>query len=405
MGLLFTTQWLAYRFLRRQVQGALPDRRWPSLVLLTLFLSFGAALIMVIVIRPKALEFPAWFRWTAMYPFFVWYASTVFLGLVYGLGIVVRVPFRLMASVVRKVDAARKMESRIRERSDFQGFNASRRKFVRGGIGAFSVATFVGNGYGVCVGKDDREITQQEIFIHKLDPEFDGFTIALVTDVHSSVFMTKKDMDEYVRLLNGMGTDAIVVAGDFVNGQTEEVYPFAEAFSGLRAPSGVFGVTGNHDGYVPDPEEVVRVVESAGIHLLHNEHRVLTRGNAHLRFLGIDDASNSSIALSRMDEAVGSNLISGPSILLCHRPYYLPQAAARKIDLVLSGHTHGGQVVFANIGRFAITPAALASPYVAGLYRQNRTQMYVSRGIGTVGVPVRLNCPPELTRIILRRSD
>ena len=89
---------------------------------------------------------------------------------------------------------------------------------------------------------------------------------------------------------------------------------------------------------------------------------------------------------------------------MCHRPYYLEEAASRKIDVVLSGHTHGGQIVLGRFAGMTITPAALSSPYIWGLYRKAATQMYVSRGIGTVAVPVHLNCPPELTRIILKRA-
>jgi predicted MPP superfamily phosphohydrolase len=94
----------------------------------------------------------------------------------------------------------------------------------------------------------------------------------------------------------------------------------------------------------------------------------------------------------------------GTSILLCHRPYYFPQAAERSIDLVLSGHTHGGQVVFGQVGDAILTPAALASRYVWGEYRIGKASMYVSRGIGTVGVPIRINCPPEITLLTLERS-
>jgi hypothetical protein len=105
-----------------------------------------------------------------------------------------------------------------------------------------------------------------------------------------------------------------------------------------------------------------------------------------------------------MDTAVGYAPLDIPRVLLCHRPYFLQQAARRKIDLVLSGHTHGGQLVFGRWGETVIAPASLASRYVWGKYRIGNTHMYVSRGIGTVGIPIRINCPPEVTKITLVRS-
>jgi len=93
---------------------------------------------------------------------------------------------------------------------------------------------------------------------------------------------------------------------------------------------------------------------------------------------------------------------SMPRVLLSHRPYFIGEAGAAGVDLVLSGHTHGGQIVLGRIGDVTLTPAALASPYIWGKYRLGGTQMYVSRGIGTVGLPMRINCPPEITKITLR---
>jgi predicted MPP superfamily phosphohydrolase len=105
-----------------------------------------------------------------------------------------------------------------------------------------------------------------------------------------------------------------------------------------------------------------------------------------------------------METAARSIVTQGPRILLCHRPYFLKQAADQGIDLVLSGHTHGGQVVFGRFGDLTLTPARLASPYVWGPYSLGAAQMFVSRGIGTVGLPMRINCPPEIALIILKRT-
>ncbi|MGA9121401.1 MAG: metallophosphoesterase, partial [Bacteroidota bacterium] len=286
-------------------------------------------------------------------------------------------------------------------RRGFQTFDERRRLFLRRGMEGTSALAFGSSAYGVLVGRFEYETDQREIVLQNLDPAFDGLTISFLSDIHSSVFMTRKEMDLYVRLVNDLHSDIIIVGGDFVNGLTEEVYPFAESFSNLKARLGVFGVTGNHDYYTSDPDRVIRVVEECGIRLLHDEKSILSNGSARLTLLGLDDVSTGKKAAERI-EAARKGGTEGATILLCHRPYYLPQAAAQGVDLMLSGHTHGGQIVLASFGHLTLTPAALASPYVSGEYRHGNTLMYVSRGIGTVGIPVRLNCPPEITRFTLR---
>jgi len=196
----------------------------------------------------------------------------------------------------------------------------------------------------------------------------------------------------------------ITVVGDFVNSQPSEVYPFAEAFSELKARYGVYGVLGNHDYYSRDVDTVARNVNECGIKLLVNDRVALEKDNKKLYLLGADDVGNSERAGQSFDRMLKGIDESIPKILLCHRPYFFDQSARRGIALTLSGHTHGGQIVFARIGNDIISLARLASPYVAGLYSIESSRMYVSRGVGTVGVPVRLNCPPEITKITLVKA-
>ncbi|HTY58641.1 MAG TPA: metallophosphoesterase, partial [Bacteroidota bacterium] len=248
------------------------------------------------------------------------------------------------------------------------------------------------------------DITEARITVTGLPPQLEGFTIGLISDIHSSSFMTKKQMDGYCAGVMGLGTDLIVVPGDFVNSQTEEVYPFAESFSALHAPSGVYGVMGNHDFYAPDPERVAREVDGCGVRLLRNDSVIIQKNGARLALIGIDDVGRSDRALAHMQSASRGVPDGLPRVLLCHRPYFVDEAASTGMDVVLSGHTHGGQIVLGHIGGVTITPAALASPYIWGKYSRGRTQMYVSRGIGTVGLPMRINCSPEITRITLSGS-
>lgn len=400
-SVVFLLQWLVYRSMRHWWRTYHADRRWIRRTLTTLFLVFNLAFVVLIILRPHVLDLPDWFRFGGVYPFMIWYATTFFLGLILLVVDIVKFPFRAAFSVARRFDAVRSRWSRLTASHRYQQFNEGRRQFLRRSMEGTTAVVFGSTVYGVFIGRYRYEIDSKQIALPTLDPSLDGLSITLVSDIHSSVFMTRREMDNYVELINGMNSDIIVVPGDFVNSLTEEVYPFAESFKNLRAPHGVFGVTGNHDYYASDPARVIHEVEQCGIHLLHDTKTVLRIGGAPLTLMGVDDVGTSRKAYDRFGIAKGE-AVEGASILLCHRPYFLPQASAHGIDLVLSGHTHGGQIVLASIGNISISPAALASPYVWGEYAYGKTKMYVSRGIGTVGIPVRFNCPPELTRIILR---
>jgi predicted MPP superfamily phosphohydrolase len=263
---------------------------------------------------------------------------------------------------------------------------------------------FAGSAYGMLLEKHACDVIPVDFSFPHLPPGLDGFTIALISDIHSSIFMPKEDMDKYAALVNSLHADLIVVPGDFVNSNMNEVYPFAEAFSELRAPYGVYGVLGNHDFYAGvDP--VARNVDDCGIKLLRDDKVVVEKNGGKLYLMGVDDVGFENRAPIKMDTAIGYAPLPIPRILLCHRPYYLKQASEKKIDLVLSGHTHGGQVVFGRFGNIVLAPSRLASKYVWGKYREGDTHMYVTRGVGTVGLPVRLNCPPEVTLITLHQGN
>jgi len=359
-------------------------------------------MIGVIATQPRPTNLSAWAIYGIVYPFLLWHSATFIIALVLLTGAVLKLPFRLIWRGLLRSRAARPAIQSIREHPRTKAFDASRRVFLRRSVYGLTAASFGGTAYGMLIGRNACEMNEREIYLTGLPPQFSGFTIGLVTDVHSSLYMQKRDMDEYVRRLNDLGADIVVIAGDLVNGNVDEVHPFAEAFSRLNAPMGVFGVLGNHDYYTRQPDRIAQIAREAGVRMLRNENLVLNKGGSGIMIAGTDDTGNSQLAAKKMDAALKSDRGPMPTVLVSHRPYFLDEAAERNVGLVLSGHTHGGQVVFGRMGGTTMTPAALYSPYVWGLYRKKQTQMYVSRGIGTVGVPVRINCPPELTRIVLR---
>jgi len=262
--------------------------------------------------------------------------------------------------------------------------------------------------------RNDIEITERTFALPNLPTAFEGKTITFLSDVHAGPFMDVDEMKHIVRIVNDLKSDIIVMPGDFVTSDPNEIEPFAEAMSGLKAPFGVYACTGNHD-YYAGVDLVSQGVEDIGFKLLRNENAALTINGQSLYFIGVDDSDASSVKqyvegkpAPHIEAAWRGIPSNAATILLCHKPYMFENFAKTNTGLMLAGHTHGGQIVLGRIGRTVMTFSTLASQYVDGLYlpehQKSKTQMYVSRGIGVVGVPIRINCPPEITRITLKAS-
>jgi predicted MPP superfamily phosphohydrolase len=333
-------------------------------------------------------------------PFYIWQIATLFIFFVIGIISLLKLPFILPYKVALFHPIIKSKVDTMKESSRYQKFDESRRTFLQKSVIGLSAYSFIGSAAGV-VSKDEYDIMHQPVTIPNLPEVFKGFRIGMLSDVHSSVFMNTEDMAMYVKAMNDLNTDLVVVTGDMVNSQTEEVYPFAEAFSELKAPYGVYGCLGNHDFFAKNVELVAREIDNCGVKLLRNDTVTIHKGNDYLNLIGVDDIGRNTKPEEYITRAMSSVKNEQPKILLCHKPYYIETAVQKNIDLTLSGHTHGGQIVFATIDRVPISLAALASKYIAGLYSLNGSQLYVNRGLGTVGVPFRINCPPEITVLTL----
>lgn len=259
--------------------------------------------------------------------------------------------------------------------------------------------------------RNDVEIVRKTITVPNLPAAFRGKTIALLSDIHSSPFLDLDGLKNVAALLQSQNADMIVMPGDFVTSHRNEALPLVEAFTGLTAPLGVFGSTGNHDFYV-DADLVSAAVESAGIKMLRNDNISISIGDDKLYLMGIDDNDYGQIddfvegrKASHVEAAFANIPESAATILLCHKPYKFDQYAKTNVGLVLSGHTHGGQVVFGRIGGTVLSISSVATRFIEGLFRADEevsdSQLYVTRGIGVVGLPIRVNCPPEITMITL----
>jgi predicted MPP superfamily phosphohydrolase len=191
----------------------------------------------------------------------------------------------------------------------------------------------------------------------------------------------------------------IVLTGDYTTARPSYVWPCAEMLGTLQAPAGVWAVLGNHDHYT-DAELTTRALKRAHINVLDNAHTVITRGGDRLQLVGVDDWSWAKSDWARAFNGVDSRQ---PTVLLSHQPAVLDLPETEGVSLILSGHTHGGQVNLPVVG----APAAWVwkhLKYLRGMYESEGTQLYVSRGTGVIGVPVRLGARPEVAVIRLQRA-
>ncbi len=372
--------------------------------LTTLFLLFGLPLVIGLVLKLSGTRTPLWVTVNLLPPVYLWHLISMLLFILLLTGKLLKLPFLTLGWMLGRFERTTPIVQAVRDNPGLQRFDARRRQVIRQGLTALTGAVALGSAYDI-YRKDTFDTTTIRMPVKGLPDSFNGFSIAFISDIHSGIFMSGERMRAYAEAVNLLGADMIVVTGDFVNNQLDEVHPLREAFSILSAEYGVFGVLGNHDFYTRKVDEVALEIERAGISLLRNRHLEIGKNGDFIHLAGVDDTGNELTAGRYFRSVRGAGAAETSRILLCHRPYFFPDAAAAGFDLVLAGHTHGGQVVLGELGTDVLAPARLVSPYVAGTYAEGNARMYVSRGIGTVGVPFRLNCPPEITNIVLERAS
>ena len=269
----------------------------------------------------------------------------------------------------------------------------TRRAALKGVLGGAAAAIGGTAAYGVVYERHRLGATEATLPVGGLPAALNGLRIALLTDIHHSALVGADDVRAAVDLTLSLRPDLIVLGGDYVSfADRDYVGPVAELLAPLKAPQGVFAILGNHDDEKDMPAALVR----RGFEVLKDDRtRVTLRGEA-LELAGIKFWTRRASEI--YERAVKNS--RDTVLLLAHDPRRLTEAAKLNIPAVLSGHTHGGQVVLPGVG--AVAKARF--PILQGLGRQDNTSIFVSRGIGTVYVPVRINCPPEVAIITLRAT-
>ncbi|OFW31890.1 MAG: hypothetical protein A3G76_11180 [Acidobacteria bacterium RIFCSPLOWO2_12_FULL_65_11] len=268
------------------------------------------------------------------------------------------------------------------------------RRAVLKGLVATGVGAIAGTGsYCFLYARHQLVVVRETLRVVNLPLALAGLRIGLLTDLHRSRFVSHNALARAVTSLMGERPDLIVLGGDYVTfSDRQYVGPSAEALVPLSASHGVFGVLGNHD----DDHDMPVALARSGVEVLRDARtRVTIKGEA-LDLVGI------RFWTKRLDDiAALTRKATGTVVLLAHDPRRLTEAASLNIPLVLSGHTHGGQVVLPGLGAIA----AQKFPVVAGIGRRSQTTLFVSRGVGTVYAPVRINCPPEVAVLTLQPAD
>ena len=273
-----------------------------------------------------------------------------------------------------------------------------RRSFLRNALGlgaaAVAVPTLVA-GYGFAEATR-LHIDRQTIAVPRLPAAFRGLTVAFVTDIHHGPFVSEADVAAVVRTTLALAPDLIVLGGDYSLRDGKYIAPCFELLAALSAPLGVYGVLGNHD-YRHGLAETRAGMKRAGIVELTNRGVPLEVGGGRLHLAGVDDLWH-----GQPDAAAALRGVTATdaSILVSHNPDFAETLRDRRVGLVLSGHTHGGQVVLPGYGAPALS-SRYGRKYAHGLVEAPATQVYVSAGTGMSVLPVRVGCRPEITRVTL----
>lgn len=296
----------------------------------------------------------------------------------------------------------------------------SRRYFFQTAARLAGAVPFVGALYGFASGRLHFAVERVELPLPGLPPALDGLRIAQLSDIHIGAYMPPEQVRRAADIANDLAPDLIVLTGDFVTGSRDPLRHCVRELATLRAPLGVWGCLGNHEIYAECEDLATQLFRDAGIRILRRENAELRWNGAALNLLGVDYQRTWSLEGRPLPMLAGVEPLlrrDVPNILLSHNPNAFPRAAELGIELTLAGHTHGGQIAVEILER-NLSPARFVTDFVAGLYTRARqpahgsgperqpatSLLYVNRGLGTVGAPVRLGASPEITLLTLRRS-
>jgi hypothetical protein len=275
-----------------------------------------------------------------------------------------------------------------------------RRNFLAVARTAFFAAPPAVLGYGVFIQRNQLVLREKKIEIPGLPTDLDGVRLVQLTDMHRSPFLSRAMLERAVAMANETRAHVALVTGDLITSSRDPMDECLQVLSRLRSDAGIYGCLGNHEVFVGGEDHAEREGARLGLRFLRHAAAPLRFGEATLNLAGVD------YQRARRPYLVGAEKLIVPgatNVLLSHNPDVFPVAAGQGYSLTIAGHTHGGQVRVEILGD-DLNVARFYTPYVDGVYREGDASIFVSRGIGTIGIPARIGAPPEVALIHLCRA-
>ena len=278
-------------------------------------------------------------------------------------------------------------------------YSAARRNFLAVSYGAVFGAPAAAIGYGTFVERFQIRLREQTITVPGLDPDLHGLRLVQLTDIHLSPFLSVRQLDRCISMANETRAHIALVTGDLISSGADPLDLCMNRLTGLRSEAGTFGCMGNHEIYADAEDYVEQQGAHLGMRFLRGGAVTLPFGTARINLAGIDYQRMHKRYLVGMNKLVKNDCFN---VLMSHNPDVFPVAARQGYQLTLAGHTHGGQVRM-EILHHDVNIARFFTPYVNGHYQKDSAAIFVSSGIGTIGIPARLGAPPEVALITLCR--
>ncbi|MEP7353350.1 MAG: metallophosphoesterase [Acidobacteriota bacterium] len=278
--------------------------------------------------------------------------------------------------------------------------NPNRRRLLKTAASAIAIAPVAAAGYGVFVERFAFRIREMDIHLPQLPDDLNGLSLVQLTDIHLSPFLSVKQLARVIDMANETKARLALVTGDLITQSGDPLDACLDQLARLRSEAGTFGCMGNHERYVRGEKYVAQRGADLGMQFLRSQKQVLRFGSATLNLAGVDYQPMHRAYLKDAEALVDPTAFN---LLLSHNPDVFPVAAKKGFDLTLAGHTHGGQVRI-EILEPTLNIARFFTPFVDGLYRDRNSAIFVSRGIGTIGMPARLGAPPEVALLRLWKS-
>lgn len=277
-----------------------------------------------------------------------------------------------------------------------------RRRVLNAAGNALMASPFAVMGYGALVQRTDFRVREIDVAMAGLPKDLEGLRLLQLSDIHLSAFLSEAELERVIDEAMGLRPHLVLVTGDLISGRGDPLDACIRQVARLKPEAGIYACMGNHERYADAEEYAEQAGRRVGIDFLRGQRRQLRFGSAAINLAGVDYQRfwDRKVYLREAEGLVAPGAFN---VLLSHNPDVFPVAAHQGYDLMLAGHTHGGQVTVEILER-GINPARFFTPYVYGLYRAGHSAAYVTRGIGTIGIPARIGAPPEISVLRLRKA-